>query len=200
MLSFKKIIKTLFLFFLASSFTEIFGQCPIAIIETKRKIFYKDVLNEYTQKSIKGGRYIISTDNGELLLIEDKKYIKPSRIGKITITVKEIQENGNTIQLFDYFDCERMPNPKVFAISSKLDTFDIENSMPFRQFKTIEFLTAKSIVLSLRYKSTLESFKVTIIRLTNKIDEYDLKGNDNLQNYIEVNVGDRIIISRFLLP
>ncbi len=192
---FKNSITTLFIFLLLISFTELFGQCPSAIIETKRKIFYKDVLNEYTQKPIKGGRYTVNTDNGELLIIEDKKFIKPSRIGKIRIAIKEDQGNGSTIQVFDYFDCETLPNPKAFAISNKLDTFAFENSMPISQYRTIQFLTTKSVVPSVSYKSTVENFTITIIGQKNKVATFKVKGSENLQTILKVNVGDKIIFS-----
>ncbi len=191
----KKIIKTLFITLILFSFIETFGQCPSAIIETKRKIFYKDVLNEYTQKPIKGGRYTVNTDNGELLIIDDKKFIKPTKIGKIRITIKEDQGNGSTVQVFDYFDCEILPNPKAFAISNKLDTFAFENSMPLGQYKTVQFLTTKSVVPSVTYKSTVENFTVTIVGQKNKVATFKVKGSDNLQTIVKVNIGDKIIFS-----
>ena len=95
----------------------------------------------------------------------------------------------------DSFVCETMPNPTISTITNNHDTSVLENSISNSQFKTIQFLTTKSIVPNVNFKSTVESFTITVIGQKNKSKIIDAKGTDNLQEILNVNTGDKVILT-----
>lgn len=192
MSAFKVSTKVPFLFMALLSITKLFGQFPAAIIEPSKKVFYKDVLNEYTVKTMLDGKFTITTNNGELLLLEGKKYIKPTKPGEIRITIEVNDGNGTVAKFFDYFDCEVLPNPILLAVSNKQDTFELQNTISIKKFKSIQFLTTKNITPSVKAGFKLESFTILIIRKDNKIEIFNAKGYENLQTIVDVKPRDKV--------
>ncbi|UAY51196.1 GldM family protein [Ferruginibacter albus] len=184
----------LLVFLLISSFGNLFAQCPAAIVETKTKIFYKDVLNEYSLRSIKGGTFEMKIDSGELLTIDNKKYIKPSKPGKIRITIKEKLSEATTAERYDYFDCVPMPDPAIAIISSDHDTSMLKNLLSVQQVKSIQFLTTKAAVPDVLFNASVRSFTITTVR-QNKSTVLNVKGTDNLQSILKPAIGDKIIFT-----
>ena len=176
------------------------AQCPSAIVENKTKVFYKDVLNEYKLKLIKGGQFTISTENGELTTINNKKYIKPNTLGRVVIKIKETivnKENATTssVELYDYFECVNLPKPTINFISNQQDTLIQTNTITKDLARKIKSIFSTNTAPDILYKPEIVSFTLTIIGQNDKIKSIEISGN-----YIEMfcsllNIGDKIIFT-----
>ncbi len=166
-------------------------------IDNKINYFYIDALNEYVLHSNTGGRILISTNNGELVLKGNKKYIKPARLGEIVITLEEITTESR-LKTVQYYKCIPMPDASLFYSTITRDTLPLADTISKLSFRNITSFIPKIPDENVLASCTLVSCKIEIFRKKGGL----FKGSTStisLDNLPEVIAGDRVLITKVLI-
>lgn len=175
---------------LALSLTSIVGHTqmptlPCTKVEITPAVLYKGVPNEIKVSAsslLTETTIVMNVDTGEIKLLNNKKYIIPTSIGTLRLTLKTKSNQQTSTETF-YFETVELPKPQILFFTEGGDIISLQNKMSTKVLQKVARMGADFYLRQILAEVQVKSFTIVLIKANGRVEEL-ASTNETLKQHL----------------
>jgi hypothetical protein len=146
---------------------------PCTKVEVTPSILYKGVPNEIKITASLFAETVTTTLNvepGELKLVNTKKYIIPTSLGTLRLTVKSITDQQTSTETFS-FEVVELPNPEIVFIKENGERLSVKSKMSIQTLRGVTAIDADFNLKQILIEAQIKSFTMMSVKADGHVKE-----------------------------